>query len=253
MNPNNNGNGFGSQICAPTIGTMWAGLVKEIMDTGETSFDEGRERKAISNVRVKSAAQNYPDPFIDELCNEDQLSAMLDLVFEKDEMLDVDVVQSFSPGAKSYCHRIKEGRMVEFVIERLSLIPESKKAVIVFPTYEDYAAVLQDHQDDYLPCLVSIQFRLLPMNGGYCMHTTFYSRSMDAWQKGHGNFLSIAMLSDHVRKEISGRINKPINMGPLDGLICDAHIYKEKYGEAANRLSNVEFDTNIKCLSVMAP
>lgn len=73
--------------------------------------------------------------------------------------------------------------MIEFVIERLSLIPESKKAVVVFPTYEDYAAVMRNHRDDYLPCLVSIQFRLLPDGKDYVFHTTFYSRSMDAWQK----------------------------------------------------------------------
>ena len=230
--------GFGTQVHAPTIGVMWTGLVQAILDSGEKCFDEGRERIAISNIRVKSDAQNYPDPVIDAHCNGDQLQAMLDLVFEKDEMLDVDVIPSFSPGAKSYFHRIKEGRMAEFVIERLSRIPESKKAVIVFPTYEDYAAVMQNHDDDYLPCLVSIQFRLLPMNGGYNMHTTFYSRSMDAWQKGHGNFLSIAMLSDQIRQEISRRIDRPIDLGPLDGLICDAHIYNEKYEEARARMSS---------------
>jgi thymidylate synthase len=232
-------NEFGHQVYAPTIGHMWSGLVKAILDCGVKCYDEGRERIAISNVRVKSAAQNYPDPVIESYCNGNQLKAMLDLMFEKDEMLDIDVVQSFSPGAKSYRHRIKEGRMAEFVIERLSRIPESKKAVIVFPTYEDYAAVMQNHEDDYLPCLVSIQFRLLPNNDGYTMHTTFYSRSMDAWQKGHGNFLSIAMLSDQIRKEISKRINRPIDLGPLDGLICDAHIYNEKYEEARIRISNL--------------
>ncbi|EFD14181.1 predicted protein, partial [Mycobacterium tuberculosis T46] len=88
---------------------------------------------------------------------------------------------------KATHRRIKEGRMIEFVIERLSLIPESKKAVVVFPTYEDYAAVMRNHRDDYLPCLVSIQFRLLPDGKDYVFHTTFYSRSMAAWQKGHGN------------------------------------------------------------------
>jgi hypothetical protein len=230
---------FGTQIYAPTIGVMWAGLVKAILDSGDKCYDEGRERIAISNVRVKSGAQNYPDPLIDEYCNDYQLSAMLDLMFEKDEMLDIDVVQSFSPGAKSYCHRMKEGRMAKFVIERLSLIPESKKAVIVFPTYEDYAAVLENHEDDYLPCIVSIQFRLLPKDDGYTMHTTFYSRSMDAWQKGHGNFLSIAMLSDQLREEISNRLDRPIQLGPLDGLICDAHIYEEKYDEARLRMSKL--------------
>ena len=230
---------FGPQIYAPTIGTMWSQLVKTILEYGEKCYDEGRERIAISNVRVKSGAQNFPDPIIESLCNDEQLSIMLDLMFDRDDMLDIDVVQSFSPGAKSYHHRIKEGRMAEFVIERLSLIPESKKAVIVFPTYDDYAAVMSNHNDDYLPCLVSIQFRLLPKDDGYVMHTTFYSRSMDAWQKGHGNFLSMAMLSDNILQEISQRIGKPITLGPLDGLICDAHIYNEKYEEARVRMSNL--------------
>ena len=234
----NSSSEFGIQIYGATIGAMWMDLVKAILKSGEKCFDEGRERIALHNVRVKSGAQNYPDPDIEEVCNGDQLKAMLDLMFKIDVMKDIDVVQSFSPGAKSYRHRIKEGKMVEFVIDRLSLIPESKKAVIVFPTYEDYAAVMRNHKDDYLPCLVSIQFRLLPKGDGYVMHTNFYSRSMDAWQKGHGNLLSIAMLSDHIRQEISKRIGCPIALGPLDGFICDVHIYNEKYEEARQRISN---------------
>jgi thymidylate synthase len=228
---------FGIQIYAPTIGEAWAGLVQAILDSGQPCLDENRHRIAISNVRVKSATQNYPDPVIESICDGEQLDAMLGFMFDRDVMEDIDVVPSFSPGAKSYHHRIKEGKMVDFVIERLSLIPESKKAVIVFPTHEDYAAVMRNHRDDYLPCLVSIQFRLLPKDDGYVMHTTFYSRSMDAWQKGHGNLLSIAMLSDHIRKEISSRTKHKIRLGPLDGLICDAHIYQEKYTEARERMS----------------
>ncbi|MBL7660524.1 hypothetical protein INQ28_29995, partial [Escherichia coli] len=85
------------------------------------------------------------------------------------------------------------------------------------PTYEDYAAVMRNHRDDYLPCLVSIQFRLLPDGKDYVFHTTFYSRSMDAWQKGHGNLLSIAKLSDWVRENVSARIGRKIMLGPLDG------------------------------------
>jgi len=229
---------FGIQISGPTIGVMWANLVKVILEKNETSYDEKRERIAVQNVRVKAHSQNFPDPTIESLCDAEQLKDMLGFMFEYDRMKDIDVVASFSPGAKSYCYRIKEGRMVEFVIERLSLIPESKKACIVFPTYEDYAAIMENHLDDYLPCLVSIQFRLLPKDGGYVMHTNFYSRSMDPWQKGHGNFIAIAMLSDHIAKEISKRIGKSIELGPLDGMICDAHIYKEKYEEARSRMAN---------------
>ncbi|WP_234798367.1 hypothetical protein, partial [Mycobacterium tuberculosis] len=194
-------NEFGVQIYGATIGDTWAGLVRAVLDLGSQCFDEDRERIALSNVRIKSSVQNYPDLTIEEHCNSAQLKAMLDFMFNTDTMEDIDVVKSFSRGAKSYHRRIKEGRMIEFVIERLSLIPESKKAVVVFPTYEDYAAVMRNHRDDYLPCLVSIQFRLLPDGKDYVFHTTFYSRSMDAWQKGHGNLLSIAKLSDWVRDE----------------------------------------------------
>jgi len=229
---------FGIQIAGPSIGVMWANLIKVILEQGEISFDEKRERLAVQNVRVHASSQAYPDPIIEDLVDPEQLKDMLGFVFEKEKMVDIDVVASFSPGAKSYCQRIKEGRMVEFVIERLSLIPESKKACIVFPTYEDYAAIMQNHYDDYLPCLALIQFRLLPKDDGYVMRTYFYSRSMDPWQKGHGNFVSIGMLSDHIAKEISKRINKPIVVGPLDGMICDAHIYKEKYDEARERMAN---------------
>lgn len=233
-------NEFGVQIYGATIGDTWAGLVRAVLDLGSQCFDEDRERIALSNVRIKSSVQNYPDLTIEEHCNSAQLKAMLDFMFNTDTMEDIDVVKSFSRGAKSYHRRIKEGRMIEFVIERLSLIPESKKAVVVFPTYEDYAAVVRNHRDDYLPCLVSIQFRLLPDGKDYVFHTTFYSRSMDAWQKGHGNLLSIAKLSDWVRENVSARIGRKIMLGPLDGMICDVHIYKETYAEACKRLANLD-------------
>lgn len=132
-------NEFGVQIYGATIGDTWAGLVRAVLDLGSQCFDEDRERIALSNVRIKSSVQNYPDLTIEEHCNSAQLKAMLDFMFNTDTMEDIDVVKSFSRGAKSYHRRIKEGRMIEFVIERLSLIPESKKAVVVFPTYEDYA------------------------------------------------------------------------------------------------------------------
>ncbi|MGE4251903.1 MAG: thymidylate synthase [Parvibaculaceae bacterium] len=229
---------FGYQIYGKTIGEMWIALVETVLSHGEKCFDEGRERLAVPNLRVKSSAQNFPDKIIEKHANGAQLKAMIDFMFDRDVIEDVDVVKSFRAGAKSYSQRIKDGQMVDFVIERLSLIPESKKAVIVFPTYDDYAAVRRNHRDDYLPCIVSIQFRLKPQADGYILNTTFYSRSMDTWQKGHGNFLSIAMLSHHIAQEISARLHKKIAIGSLDGMIADGHIYQEKYEEASTHVKN---------------
>jgi thymidylate synthase len=233
---------FGHAIYGDTIGEMWMGLVKAVVTSGVNSFDESRERLALPNLRVKSATQNFPDPIVERYCDGEQLKAMIDFMFEKEVMEDVDVVKSFSPGAKSYRKRIKEGRLIDFVIERLSLIPESKKAAIVFPTYEDYAAVMRNHGDDYMPCLVSIHFRLAPREFGYSLNTTFFSRSMDVWQKGHGNFLSIGMLTDHIAKALSWRLGQSITLGFLDGMIADGHIYEEKYAEAREKVEQYDSD-----------
>lgn len=93
-------NEFGVQIYGATIGDTWAGLVRAVLDLGSQCFDEDRERIALSNVRIKSSVQNYPDLTIEEHCNSAQLKAMLDFMFNTDTMEDIDVVKSFSRGAK---------------------------------------------------------------------------------------------------------------------------------------------------------
>jgi thymidylate synthase len=142
-------------------------------------------------------------------------------------MYDFDVNPSFSPGSKSYYARLKEGKMMDFVVERLSLIPESKKAVISFIHWDDYKAVLATPKDDYLPCIATIQFRLLNNDDGYRMNTIFTARSMDAFQKGVGNLIAIATMSKKIAQRIEKKINKKIEIGSLDGMITDAHIYTE--------------------------
>ncbi len=77
-------NEFGVQIYGATIGDTWAGLVRAVLDLGSQCFDEDRERIALSNVRIKSSVQNYPDLTIEEHCNSDQLKAMLDFMFNTD-------------------------------------------------------------------------------------------------------------------------------------------------------------------------
>jgi len=163
---------------------------------------------------------------------------MLELTFDREDMFDVDIIPSFSPREnKSYYHRIKEGRMIEFVVARLSEIPESKKAVIVFPTWSDYAAVLESPDDDYLPCIVSIQFRMQPTKQGWVLDTIFNARSMDAFQKSYANLWVIAKLSDIVAKKISKNRGEKISLGCLDGVITDAHIYRETFDSAKDTVT----------------
>ncbi len=238
---------FGYQVHGETIGEMWLSLVDAVISHGTHSLDEDRDRIALQNIRVRSSQQNFDDPIIAKYGKKENVDAIINLTFQEAKMTDIDIKPSFSPGAKSYFQRIVEGRMVEFVIKRLSMIPESKKAVIVFPTYEDYEAVLKTPKDDYLPCIVSIQFRLMPVeNGAYVLDTTFYARSLDIFQKGYGNFVAITLLSKNIAQEISKNLGVPVTLGFLDGLIADAHVYGELTTKAEETLTQAKTDGDLK-------
>jgi len=228
---------FGYNVDGKTIGEAWISLVEAILTKGEISYDEGRKRLALQNVRIKSATQELEDTIIDRFAEKEKTKAMIDFTFSKEAIEDIDVVKSFHDKAKSYCLRIKEGRLIEFVIKRLSNIPESKKAVIVFPTNDDYAKIFDNqYMNDYLPCLVAIQFRLFKSGKGYVINTNFYARSIDAFQKSHGNFLSIAKLTHDIAAELEKNLKAKIRIGFLDGMIADAHIYEECFFNAKDSI-----------------
>lgn len=229
---------FGYHIDAKSIGQAWFDLVDAIIAHGEKTFDEGRERLCLQNVRIHIDSPKLPDLLINKYANKKNINDIIHLTFNGETMYDFDVKPSFSPGAKSYYARLKEGKMIEFVVERLSKIPESKKAVISFIHWDDYKSVLANPYDDYLPCIVSIQFRLLPTNNGYAMNVVFNSRSIDAYQKSNGNMIAIVMLANNISEELSSKIGKHVFLNSIDGLITDAHIYQECYGDARKLVSN---------------
>lgn len=240
-------NPFGINIHGKSIGEIWLSLVHATIECGDICTDEGRLRKAIRNVRVRADNQVLPDRLITKFGNIENLKHILELTFNNEDMFDVDVIPSFTPKKKkSYYYRIKEGRLVDFVIARLSEIPESKKAVIVFPTWDDYKAVLKSPKDDYLPCLVSIQFRMQPLKDGWILDTIFNARSIDAFQKSYANFWAIAKLSNIIAKEVSKNRNENIVVGSLDGVIADAHIYAETFQLAEKTIDNWHNLTNNK-------
>ena len=225
---------FGYNIYGETVGSIWLGLVETIIKNGVLTDDEGRKRLSLQNIRIKSATQSYPDSLIEKYGNPKNIDEIISLTFSEDIMRDFDVVPSFSPGSKSYYARIKEWSMIDFVVERLAEIPESKKAIMSFIRQEDYQRVLDKPKDDYLPCITTIQFRLIKMNDhkGYHMNTLFNARSIDAFQKAGGNFVAISLLSKEIAKRLEKKLKTKIWAGPLDGFITDAHIYQETIKEA---------------------
>ncbi len=221
---------FGYNFYSNSIGGLWIDTVRTVIESGETTFDESRERKSLQNVRVRVDGQNLlkADNILDSYAQKDNILAVVYLTFQADEMYDFDVIPSFSPGAKSYYARIEEGRMLEFVVKRLSRIPESKKAVISFIHWDDYKAVLDTPYDDYLPCISTVQFRVFKeTSSAYHMNVNFNARSLDIFQKGHGNMVAISMLASKVAKQLSENLGKEVRINCLDGFISDIHVYSE--------------------------
>lgn len=223
---------FGFHIFGNSFGEVWLDLVTAILENGEKTFDEKRARLSLQNVRIRIENFSFPDRLIEKYGDKEKIETIIYLTLEGKEMYDFDVVPSFSPGAKSYHSRIKQGKMDQFIIKRLALIPESKKAVISFINWNDYGAILKNPHDDYLPCIVSIQFRLIEKKDQYEMTTIFNARSMDAFQKSNGNLIAIAMLAQKIAQKLTKKLNKNVVCKVLDGLVTDVHIYNECFKEA---------------------
>lgn len=226
--------GVGYIVHGNTIGQTWLGIVETVLKNGRFELDENRGRFAVRNLRFSSSITDVDDDLIKRYGDKSKIDAMKRVVFESDEMVDFDITPSFRNGAKSYKKRLEEGKIIDFVVNRLAKIPESKKAIMVFPTYEDYEAVTNSPWNDYLPCIIALQFRVAQddKHRPPKLNLTLFMRSWDGFQKGAGDLTVVCMLADIVRKELEKRLDTKIESGRIDGLVTDVHIYENTYSQA---------------------
>lgn len=222
----------GYAVYGETLGEMWLQMVETILKNGSFELDENRGRFAVKNLRFASATTDINDELIEKYGDQAKIDAMKRVVFESDTMTDFDITPSFRNGAKSYKKRLEEGKMVDFVVNRLAKIPESKKAVMVFPTYEDYEAVTNSPWNDYLPCITALQFRVAKRQGKTYLDLTLFMRSWDGFQKGAGDVIVVSMIANIVRQQLEKKLGVSIAPGRLDGLVTDVHIYENTYEKA---------------------
>jgi thymidylate synthase len=237
---------FGIHIDAESIGKAWMDTLDAVLKEGDITFDEGRKRLSLQNVRIRISNPKQKDKIIEKYADKEKIDGIIFLTFKGEEMYDFDVVPSFSPGAKSYYARLKDGRMDEYVVKRLSKIPESKKGVISFIHWDDYSYVLDTPYDDYLPCVLIVQVRLIKDDNSYKANINWMARSMDIFQKGNGNMIAILMLANKILKQIEKNLNKKISINALDGFVTDIHIYSECQEKAEKILNNFKEEVNAK-------
>lgn len=227
-------NNVGFSVYGDTLGELWQNMVETILKNGNYEMDENRGRFALRNLRFSAGVADPNDEIITKYGDPKKLDAMKKVFFEADTMFDFDITPSFRSGAKSYKKRLEEGKMIKFVVERLTKIPESKKAVMVFPTYEDYDAVLNSPWNDYLPCITAIQFIISKRMKKEYLDLILFMRSWDGFQKGAGDLTVVSMLGDIVRKKLEEKLKTKISTGRLDGFVTDIHIYENTYEAAQN-------------------
>ena len=225
---------FGYSVYGELIGSTWLSLVEAVIKNGQLTIDEDRKRYSLQNVRIRSATSSKTDPLITKYANQKSISEIVKLTFNEEIMYDIDITPSFTPGSQSYHARIKNWKMIDFIVKRLTEIPESKKAVMSFIRENDYSSVLDKPKDDYLPCITTIQFRLLKIDDtkGYHMNIIFNARSIDVYQKSVGNLVAIATLGEEIAKRLEINLGVPIWPGSIDGMITDAHIYENTFTDA---------------------
>lgn len=231
---------IGYNFYSSTIGGVWIEILREILKNGDRTYDENRERKSIQNVRVRIKSKDFSkkDKIVEKFCNKSNIDSIIYLTFQGTEMYDFDIIPSFRAGSQSYYARIKEGRMLDYVIKRLTEIPESKKAVISFINWKDYEAVLDTPYDDYLPCILTVHFRIFEEKKNYyLMNINFNARSLDIFQKGAGNIIAIKMLGEKVADTLTKTLGKKVRINLLDGFISDVHVYSENYSEVEETLN----------------
>lgn len=117
----------GYSVYGETLGELWLDIVETILKNGQFELDENRGRFAVRNLRFAAGIADPDDLLIRKYGDKAKIDAMKRMVFKVDAMEDFDITPSFRNGAKSYKKRLEEGRMMEFVVERLAKIPESKR------------------------------------------------------------------------------------------------------------------------------
>ena len=202
-------------------------------------FDEGRLRRAVTNIAFSIAWSNGPAEVKWENVPTglvSQTREMYAFMTQEDSLYDVDKSPSFVTPTLSYCGRLKKNGGLQFVVERLTKYPESKKAVITFPLAEDYSRVLASPDDDYLPCLLAVQFRLHSGPKNRRLVATIIWRSLDAWQKMLGNVFGVISWSESIRKALSVSLHEEIVIREIDGFISDAHVYEDCFVDSSSYL-----------------
>lgn len=205
-----------------SIGESWLNCLKKIYNEGTDFIDEGRPMKELVSINFIISKPNSKDSIIEKLGSKETIKEFLDTFFGKRKWLkDVDIKPNFGDfDAISYSVRLfnfNGFNQVENIIQRLSLIPESKRCLISLSMPD------KDWDKDYLPCIDTIHFLLRDKH----LHAYVHCRGLDFAQKAYANLICLAKLQERVLNGINKKTRDGNLIGSLNLMIDSCHFYED--------------------------
>lgn len=143
-----------------------------------------------------------------------------------------------SKGSKDYTYhqRLFRDNQMEYIIDKLSIVPYSRRAQVVTWIPEI------DTKTDFCPCLQIMNFRLLYdiVNGVYKLDTNIYWRSRDVYKAWFMNIYAIVSLIERIIFRLKQRTSYPIVIGRIVDICSSGHIYERDISSIYHEISKME-------------
>lgn len=182
------------QIYANSLGDAWLKLIRETKNHGEEINNEIIE---LRNLSVTIEKIDIDDPVLSGAEQQNHIAEMKKVFFgEGDNYF-----------GHSYSRFIRGPRGKLDYSDVISCLKTSKNT--------KKAAVILDGQGEMVPCLLAVHFMIRYDE----LHTTYFSRGQDIFNKYYADCIAVAEMSRLVSIGLS------IPVGPQYGFISSAHIY----------------------------
>jgi thymidylate synthase len=173
----------------------WINLVRLTLNSGASINDEFQELLA---VHVSFPASTDNDPVIEQLGDRPMIAEMEKVFFS-------DSATSLGHSYASLMSGPNGRRDLQDIVTLLRAEPSSRRAVVT----------LSGRGDGQVPCINVVQFLVR----NRALHTVYFSRGQDAFQKFYADGLCVAKMARRVA------VGLGLPAGIVEGFISSSHVY----------------------------
>jgi thymidylate synthase len=200
-------------IKADSLGHAWLKSMAIVLSRGDQHIpDEVDTLSEVRNLYVEIKSVNQEDPILQEYADKDRIALM------KEKYQSCDIIANYRISYGKLLYDNQGVNQIEWVINKLSVKPETKSATIG----------LHHPGDDILSCVSLIDFKL--RDGNLSMTAVYRSQNIYASQPG--NVLSLRDVQQYVASKLGA------NIGEFNLVILSAIIYDRDQPKVENILKS---------------